>query len=120
MISILVERAKAAINARDKLRRTPLLRAVAAGKLTSVKLLISLGANAGAEDNEGNDALHNAVLSQERPTFEWLLAQRGELKLDPFDKNKEGKTCADLMGGDDVLKNLMEKVDFEKQKESGD
>jgi ankyrin repeat protein len=52
-------------------------------------------------DRKGNSELHNAVLSNN----ENKIAALGELGVNPFIRNENGKLASDLCGDDQVLKN---------------
>jgi len=94
-------------NAFNKLGQTPLMRAVSAGQLRSALLLLDRGASAERTDAQGNNVLHVAALQFDRPMLLALLRRRHELALSLDDKNGDGKSLADLVGGADRLAALI-------------
>lgn len=94
-------------NAFNKLGQTPLLRAVSAGQLRTALLLLDRGASAERTDAQGNSVLHVAALQFDRPMLLALLRRRHELALSLDDKNGDGKSLADLVGGADRLAALI-------------
>jgi 26S proteasome non-ATPase regulatory subunit 10 len=94
-------------NALNKLAQTPLMRAVSAGQLRTALLLLDRGASAAHCDAQGNNVLHVAAQQFDRPMLLALLRRRAELDVSLDDKNADGKTVADLVGGADRLTSLI-------------
>lgn len=86
-------------------QRTPLLSAVRKGmwgqtdliwRAEITKILLAKGADANAQDSDGNTALMGAALNKDEPIARLLL----EANANPFIRNKQGKTAEDLWPGE--------------------
>ena len=88
--------------------QTPLIRAVSANQQLAVQLLLELGCDPSRCDNDDNNLLMIAALAQSRDMLLYLLRIReAKLKIALDDKNKEDKQLADMVGGADILKRLL-------------
>uniref|UniRef100_A0A061SK30 Ankyrin repeat family protein n=2 Tax=Tetraselmis sp. GSL018 TaxID=582737 RepID=A0A061SK30_9CHLO len=125
------------IDAKDKLRRTPLHMAAWAGQLQTVKTLIAAGCQVTAGAQDDMNALHFACMKNHLEVARVLLnsglhvnsktrkganalhlaAAAGHLELvefllkrkaNPLAKNKRGQTAADLAQGDEIRRILEE------------
>ncbi len=85
--SILVNKPKL-VNARGRLRRTPLYWAALRGHKEIIEFLISKGADVNAKDNYGYTPLHNAATVGHKEIAEFLIAKGAEVnaKTNPLSR----------------------------------
>ncbi|MDQ6706867.1 MAG: ankyrin repeat domain-containing protein [Acidobacteriota bacterium] len=107
-VKLLVEKG-AAVNARSKVGRTPLIIAAAhSGNLETVRLLVSKGAALDARDELGNTPLHEAARANDMALISFFL----EKSLDPAIRNRAGITpllFASGFGNLEAMKILLKK-----------
>jgi ankyrin repeat protein len=84
---------------------TPLFVATRGGHVTSVRALLKAGANVNKTKPDGVTALHVASFNDKVDVVKELLAAKD---IDPFKKNRDGKTALDQAKSESVRKLLRE------------
>ena len=79
------------VNAKDKIKGTPLHYAAAYGNMNIVELLITSGADLNAKDNEGKTTLHYAAINGRKLVVEFLVENGAVVNV----KAKDGNTPLD-------------------------
>ncbi len=64
-----------ALNAKDKIGETALIKAAGAGNLDVVRLLVKEGADLNKKDDSGRTALAHAEINERKQTYEFLLSK---------------------------------------------
>ena len=90
------------------------MRAIGAGQQRATLLLIELGADTSRVDGEGNNLLMIAAAAQVREMLLLLLKLRDKLGLDVAEKNKAEQSLADLVGGADIVRRLVNAAELVK------